>query len=511
MAEETVVPIKKALDPYTDGSGGWGLPQLNYGMNFKDYGSYGLRQYSGWVREEFLPQLVGRQAVTVYREMLDNSSTVGSLIFAITQAMRKVEWRVESPTDNVAKRGQSVQKEVEFADSLRLDMSHTWEDFVTEALSMLGYGFSAHEIVYKKRMGRSPPRSDDNSGTRRQDTVPASEYKDGRIGWRRLPVRGQDTIIKWFFDINGQVQGLTQQPWVGTLIDIPIEKMLLFRPTVHKNNPEGRSILRTAYRSYYFVKRLEELESILFERMAGFPVMYVPSELMEKSANKDPAAMAAMAMYKQIVTNCRIDEQMGAVLPSNTYRDADGKTSAIKMYQFELLTPQHGRSGVDVDKTITRHKIDIFMTVLADFIQMGHEVRGTNNLGTMKVDMFYSAIEGWLDGISSVFNRYALPRIWELNGLDPDTMPQYRPDMPQRLDLDGLGAFISNMATSGMPLFPDEELESYLRDASGLPEIDDSGNARKIAIGMLTSEGVKKILLRQMSKQIMKMRGTASK
>src|SRR5450631_3424103 len=120
MAEETVVPIKKALDPYTDGSGGWGLPQLNYGMNFKDYGSYGLRQYSGWVREEFLPQLVGRQAVTVYREMLDNSSTVGSLIFAITQAMRKVEWRVESPTDNVAKRGQSVQKEVEFADSLRL-------------------------------------------------------------------------------------------------------------------------------------------------------------------------------------------------------------------------------------------------------------------------------------------------------------------------------------------------------------------------------------------------------
>lgn len=500
------VPLAKAKDPFTDGSGGWGAPQLNYGMNFKDYGSYGLRQYSGWVREEFLPQLVGRQAVTVYREMLDNSSTVGSMIFAITQAMRKVEWRIESPTDNVAKAGQSVQKEVEFADSLRLDMSHTWEDFVAEALSMLGYGFSAHEIVYKKRLGRTPPRLDDNSSANKGDELPSSEFSDGRIGWRRLPIRGQDTILKWFFDPNGQVRGLTQQPWVGTLIDLPIEKLLLFRPTLHKNNPEGRSILRTAYRSYYFVKRLEELESILFERMAGFPVMYVPSELMEKAANNDAAASMALAAYKKIVTNSRIDEQMGAVLPSNTYRDADGKTSAVKMYQFELLTPQHGRSGVDVDKTITRHKIDMLMTVLCDFIQMGHEVRGTNNLGTMKVDMFYSAIEGWLDGICSVLNRYALPRVWQLNGLNLDTMPLYRPDMPQRLDLDGLGAFISNMASSGMPLFPDEELEAYLRDASGLPEIDDAANPIAITQGKLTNDSLKKMMFRAMARQIRKMK-----
>ena len=26
-------------------------------------------------------------------------------------------------------------------------MSHTWDDFLVEALSMLGYGYSAHEIA----------------------------------------------------------------------------------------------------------------------------------------------------------------------------------------------------------------------------------------------------------------------------------------------------------------------------------------------------------------------------
>lgn len=508
MADEAI-PLRKAIDPFTDGSGTWMPPELGYGMQFRDYGSYGLRQYSGWVREEFLPQLVGRQAVTVYREMLDNSSVVGSMIFAITQAMRKVEWRIESPTDNVQKKGQSIQKEVEYADSLRLDMSHTWEDFVAESLSMLGYGFSAHEIVYKRRMGRDDlPLA--NNKLQPDETIPASEYNDGRIGWRRLPIRGQDTVLKWFFDPNGQVKGLTQQPWIGTLIDIPIEKLLLFRPTSHKNNPEGRSILRNAYRAHYFTKRLEEMEAILFERMAGFPVMYVPAQLMSDamSGTGPQAAAASMAlrMYKDIVTNARVNEQMGIVLPSDTYKDQDGKPSAIKMYDFQLLTPQHGRGQVDVDKTITRYKVDMLMTVLCDFIQMGHEIRGTNNLGTMKVDMFYSAIEGWLDAIAGVLNRYALPRNWEINGLDRDTMPQYRPDMPQRLDLDGLGAFIANLATAGMPLFPDEELEGYLRDAGGLPEIDDTGNSRKLAIGMLTQDNVKKMLLRAMARQIKKMR-----
>ena len=38
--------------------------------------------------------------------------------------------------------------------------------------------------------------------------------------------------------------------------------------------------------------------------------------------------------------------------------------------------------------------------------------------------------------IADVFNRYGLPRIWEMNNLPRELMPQYVPDMPQRLDLD---------------------------------------------------------------------------
>lgn len=489
-----------AIDPYSDGSGNWRPEALGAGMNFKDFGSYGLRQYGGWVREEFLTQLIGQRAATAYREMMDNSATVGAMIFATTQAMRRVDWRVE-PVDDSAK----AKKYAEFADSLRLDMSHSWEDFITEALSMLGYGFSFHELVYKRRTGLVPElqkyaqRSDPAL-----DEIPSSLYSDGLIGWRRMPIRGQDTVLKWFFDSNGQIRGMTQQPWVGTLIDIPIEKGLLFRPSQHKNNPEGRSILRNAYRSYYFIKRLEELEAILFERMAGFPIMYVPNKLLEAAtaigAGFDANAAATLAYFKKMVTNIRIDEQMGAIIPSDVYRDSEGKPTAQRMYQFELVTPSGGsKSSMDSDEIIDRHQVEILMTILCDFIQMGHDVRGTNNLAMTKVDMFYAAIEGWLDSIAGVINRYALPRIWALNGFDMNYMPKYVPDMPQRLDLDGLGMFIANLANAGMPMFPDEELQEYLRDAAGLPEITSPE-----ATALVTSqpENMRKMLLAAVAKRI---------
>jgi hypothetical protein len=437
-------------------------PPFKRGQIFDDIGSSGLRAFSGYVREEILPQLLGREAQRVYREMLDNSSVVGSIIFAITQAMRRVTWRVVPPNDSA-----DAKELAEFVESMMEDMSHTWDDFVSESLSMLGYGFSVHELVYKRRQGSVWSQ-----------TVASSKYNDGRIAWRRLPGRGQDTIIKWFFDENGNANGLTQQPYIGPIIDLPIEKLLLFRSSSVKNNPEGRSILRPAYRAYYFIKRLEELEAISVERMNGFPVISVPSELIERAlsvgvngAPGDPQAAQAYAAYKKMAINIRVDEQMGAILPSDVWKAEDGKPSTARMFDLKFLTPEHaGTAKADTDKIITRYKVDILMTVLADFIQMGHEVRGTNNLAVTKVDMFYQAIEGWLNNHAAVLNRYALPRLWRLNGLNPDLMPQFEPDMAQRLDLDSLGAYIGNLAAAGMPMFPDEDLQKFLREAGGMPE-----------------------------------------
>lgn len=447
-------PVKSQI---IDGTGAFPSPSLSGAMTFKEIGSSGLRQFGGWVREEFLPALQGRQGARVYREMLDNSASIGAVMFAIIGVMRKVEWRTE-PADE----SPEAAEKAEFADSLRGDMSDTWEDFIAEALSMLAYGYSAHEIVYKRRNGPLPNSPD----------TPPSRYNDNLIGIHKLPIRGQDTIFKWFFGVNGEIEGLTQQPWIGPLIDIPIEKMVIFRPSTHKNNPEGRSILRNSYRSYFFIKRLEEMESVALERFSGLPVMTVPSQLLEQAAAGNANASAALAAYKKLVTNVRIDEQMGILIPSDTFMGPNGPSS-VPMYSFKLETPQGSKSSLDFNTPITRHKNDIFTSLLADFLEMGHSSRGAQNLAETKVDLFMQAVEGWLNAIAAVMNRHLLPKVWKLNGFDPALMPAYVPDMAQRIDLDAISNYILRLSQAGMPLFPDPDLEGYIRDAAGLPEASD--------------------------------------
>lgn len=434
-------------------AGPW--PVFTPGQTFQDVGSLGLRAFSGWVREEFLPQLQGRLAAQKYREMMDNSPVIGAIMFAITATMRKVKWRVEAANDS----GEAAEA-ADFVESCMNDMSHSWEDFIVESLSMLGYGFAPHEIVYKRRLGPDAPDGKSN-------------YDDGKIGWRRLPIRGQDTVIKWFFDPNGQIKGLTQQPWTGWLVDIPIEKMLLFRPSQHKNNPEGRSILRTSYVPYYFAKRMQEQEAIVGERLGGFPLISVPSTLIAAAVNGDAKAALAIATYQRMATNIRIDEQMGAVMPSDVYMGANGP-SQTRQYSLEFVTPAGGQGrSMNFNESIGRYNTQMFASVLADFIQMGHDTRGAQNLGETKVDMFFQAVEGFLNNNAAVLNRHAIPRLFKLNGMSLDLMPEIVPDLAQRIDLDGLSNFVLRLSQAGMPLFPNDELQSFLLDASGLPDVTD--------------------------------------
>ena len=206
----------------------------------EEVGSTGLPTHSGKIFEEFLPELKGKRAFKAYREMRDNDSTVGAILFAVDMLIRQVEWTMvpasETPLD---------QEFADFMWSVLNDMSTTWEDTLSEILSMLVFGFSAHEIVYKRRLG--------------EDAEVRSKFDDGRIGWRKLPIRAQETVDKWVFADDGGIDGFDQvAPPSYQRVFIPIEKSLLFRTSTHKGNPEGRSILRNAWRAYTLKKQIED-------------------------------------------------------------------------------------------------------------------------------------------------------------------------------------------------------------------------------------------------------------
>src|ERR1017187_5438137 len=117
------------------------------------------------------------------------------------------------------------------------DMSSPWEDFIAECVTQFWFGFSLFEQVYKRRQG--------------PDGKTSSRFDDGLIGWRKFAPRAQESILYWIWDDEGGLQGAVQlaAPDYHT-VPIPIEKLLLFRTTSLKNNPEGRSVLRNCYRCF---------------------------------------------------------------------------------------------------------------------------------------------------------------------------------------------------------------------------------------------------------------------
>ena len=411
-----------------------------------EIGSTGLERTSGTIHEEFLKDLQGKRGIEIYREMRDNDAIVGAMLFAIEMLIRRVEWRLEAASTDTA--------DVEAADFIETclhDMSMTWEETISEILSMLVFGWSYHEVVYKRRLGKSA------------DPAKNSRHDDGRIGWRKLPIRAQETLYEWKFSENGALLGMVQQaPPNYQTVFIPIEKALLFRTKIHKGSPEGRSILRTAYRAWYFKKHIENIEGIGIERdLAGLPMAEVPANLLDPSAGAEEKA--TLDAIKKVITNVRRDEQEGLVFP--LARDEEGN----ELYRFKLLSTG-GTRQFDTDKVVKRKNAEIASTVLADFILLGHDSAGSHAMTKEKTSMFASAISAWLDVIASEFNRFAIPRLLEINTFNVKETPQLVHGDIENINLEEIGNFLQRLAASGAAIFPNPELEKFLVGQAGLPE-----------------------------------------
>ena len=417
----------------------------------EELGVTGLKRVSGYVDEEFLPALRGRKAVRIYREMSCNDSMVGALLFTIDKLLREVEWKV-LPADQTE---ENILAQ-EFLESCMEDMSHSWDDFIGEVLSMITYGWSWHEIVYKRRMGPW-----------QKDPKKRSKHEDGLIGWRKMPIRAQETLLRWGFDESGGIKQMVQMapPRYQTTV-IPIEKSVLFRTSIAKGNPEGVSLLRTSYRSWYFKKRLEEFEAIGVERdLAGMPVGKVPADYL--TAQKGTPQAKTVDAFRKMVRGVRRDENEGLVLP--TQYDPETKQP---LFDFELMS-SGGTRQFDTNAIITRYEQRILMSVLADFILVGHEDTGSYSLHTDKTGIFRAALNAITKAIADTLNRHAVPRLFEVNGWKMDQLPRFEPTNVDPPDLTQLAEFISATASAGMQWFPDPELEKYIREIARLPEMTD--------------------------------------
>lgn len=394
------------------------------------------RQTFGLLSTEPLRKLRGLMGVKTYSQMIRNSPIISAALTATTMLIRRVDWRVESDVPN--------DPRVEFIEQCMHDMSHSWNDHISQALTMLPYGFAWFEIIYKERKG---PEAD-----------PSSQYSDGRLGWRRFAIRAQDTMHPtdpWVYDDGGALRGFRQwltesravQSGKRTAV-VPIEKSILYRTQVQDGNPEGVSVLRPAYRPWFFASQLEEVEAIGHERnLAGLPILRVDPNTPQGQAADLSEGSPERALAEALLRRVRNDEEAGVLVPPG--------------WLFELVGGGGGGKATTLADTIIRHENRISLTMLAGFILLGTHDVGSFALAKAQAELFYATLNAWADIISDTLNRHTVTKLLWLNGMKLDQPPRIVHDPVSIVDATMLAEYMQKLVGVGA-ITPTEELEDWM-------------------------------------------------
>jgi hypothetical protein len=190
----------------------------------------------------------------------------------------------------------------------------------------------------------------------------------------------------------------------------------------------------------------------------------VPADMMNAPAGSKQRQ--SLDAFKKMVKSVRRDEQEGLVMPQ-AY-DQDTKQP---LYKFELLSSGGARQH-NIEEVIRRLKEEILMTVLADFILVGHQSVGSYSLHTDKTGIFRTSLNSITNNIADILNRHAIPRLFMANGWKPAVLPKIVPTDVDSPDIAQLAQFMGSLNSMGVNWFPDGDLENFVRDAARLPKLD---------------------------------------
>jgi hypothetical protein len=429
--------------------------QLSETESKKILGVAGTSTRNGTLKADDLqPELRGKRAIRKYREMRDNDATIGAALYAVEQMLRDVPIKIVPSDDS-----EQAKAEAEFVESVLEDMDHSLDDHISEALSFLTFGFSAFEVVYKRRIGpyeRNPKK--------------CSKFTDGRIGIRKIAPRAQWTINR--FDVDqqsGDLYGFYQDVSSGFGTNyIPMRKAILYRTTTINGDPSGRSILRNAYAAYERLNAIQQYEAIGIEReLAGIPHAEVPAEYL--SADATEAQQAVLNQMKEILRDLKFNEQGFLITPSDTYPGKDGEPTNQKLVSVKLISSE-GTRNIDIDPVVKRYQHDIARSVLAEFIMLGGGSNGSYALSKSKSDLFLRALESYINTIVDVLNKQLIEPLWRLNGLDFALMPKIKAGDVASHDLKEMGSYLRNLNGANITVADDLDIVNALMEIAELPK-----------------------------------------
>jgi hypothetical protein len=317
------------------------------------------------------------------------------------------------------------------------EMTHSWDDFLRQAILATLYGFAIFEKVFEKKA-------------------------DGFLGWRKFAPRDRRTVQTWNFDETGGLAGFHQRginPATGSWeeADLPIEKLVVFTWRGESGDPEGLGAFRQAWKAFRYKESLEEFAAIRIERQAcGMPIATPP--------------------MSPEMTQPDVDAMLDRLQRMRT-GESDGM---VKPYGWVIEPFALGAADVPFETHIERQHQAILQSVLAQFVgfaQGGDS--GSFALSRDSSSIFLMSLNAVCRWLADAFNRYCVAQLVAFNEPRPGKLPRLEFGPVGIRNVNDLSKAVRELVGPNAPMPVD--LEEYIREAANLPSLKPEIKAKREA------------------------------
>jgi hypothetical protein len=392
-----------------------------------ELGSASPSPWTSWTRQEHVPELRERMGMTKFYRMKRGDGTVRGSMRMFKTPLLSARWFVKPGTNSAADR-----KIAEFVqDNLFERLNVSWSRVLEDVLLLTDYGYMPFEKVWAE-----------------------ASFEGGRFVQRlaKLAPRHPMDVQEWVYDSHGGPDGLWMESSRDTPTDpgiwIPIDKLAVFTFEGEAGDMAGVSLLRSAYKHWFYKETLYKIDAIQKERHGiGIPVIKLP--LGWSSADK--------LLAEELGRNLRTNERAHVTLPPG----------------WDLLFAKVEGQMVDSMKSIEHHDKAIMSNGLMPFL---------NEPTTRdEHDLFYKSTRYVAELISDVFNRHVIRKLVDLN-YTMGVGRKYPKLVVRRIgeweDLRTQSFALRNLVGAGI-IEPDDPLEEAQREDLDLPP-KDAATARKM-------------------------------
>jgi len=388
-----------------------------------EVGSTGTEIYAGYISEEYLSELQGKEWADKVDQMRRSDPNVKMIVSALKLPLKSANWYVKTLEDSeMAEFQKALIQKVLFE-----DLNKSFTKFIGEALTCVDFGYSLFEITYQ------PKFDDPKIGT--YNTVKS-------VAWR-----SQRTIERWNVAPDGTLLTVTQMSNgdLGKNVELDSRFLLHFAPDQEGDNFEGISVLRACYGN--FLRKNVYLKLMA----AGMEKYAIPTPVLSVPEGKDGSpeyknALNALKCYVSNQANYMTMPQGWELEFNNSNFDAETIITAIEFENKEMVK-----------------------SILASFLLLGQNGTGSLALSKDLSDFFGQTVTYLADHLIEQITRKLIIPIIKMNLGDEPVKVELVCDSLEDKPTQEWATMIKTLIDSGM-VSSDENLKDFVRQKFKLPE-----------------------------------------